>query len=117
MDFTIAASNFMRSNRFLDLELQKELGFAITTIELAVIDNVVLHGRFMFSRSILRDRHHHFTMEFVRRVRKIPVRPVGWRSLFLPCLGIEFFSERIQSSIKTEKNVHIYWIKNNSEGF
>ncbi len=52
MDFTIAASNFLRSGRFLDLELQKELEFAITTIELAVIDNVGLHGRFMLWRSI-----------------------------------------------------------------
>jgi hypothetical protein len=96
MDFTIAASNFMRSGRFLDLELQKELGFAITTIELAVIDNVGLHGRFRLWRSILRDRLHQITMEFIRRVRQIPVRPVGWRSIFLPCLGIEFFSEKLK---------------------
>ncbi len=46
MDFTIAASKFMRSGRFMDLELRKELKFATTTIELAVIDNVGLHGRF-----------------------------------------------------------------------
>ena len=44
MDFTIAAS---KEIPFLELELQKELGFATTTIELAVIDNVVLHVRFM----------------------------------------------------------------------
>ena len=44
LDFTIAAS---KEILFLELELQKELGFATTTIELAVIDNVVLHGRFM----------------------------------------------------------------------
>ncbi len=88
----------MRSHQFLDLELQRELELALTTIELAVIDNVVLHGRFMFSRSILRDRHAHFTMEFVQRVRKIPVRPMGWRSLFLPCLGIEFFPKSLNDS-------------------
>jgi hypothetical protein len=86
MDFTIAASKFMRSGRFLDLELQKELEFAITTIELAVIDNVGLHGRFGLWRSILRDRLDRVTKENARRVRQIPVRPVGWRSIFLPCL-------------------------------
>ncbi len=59
----------MRLGRFLDLELQKELGFEITTIELAVIDNMGLHGRFRLWRSILRDRLHLVTIEFVRRVR------------------------------------------------
>jgi hypothetical protein len=66
MDFTIAAS---KEIPFLELELQKELGFATTTIELAVIDNVVLHGRFMLWRSILRDRLSKITKDFVRRVR------------------------------------------------
>ncbi len=59
----------MRSGRFLDLELQKELGFAITTIELAVIDNVGLHGRFRLNRSILRDGLRQVTKENARRVR------------------------------------------------
>ncbi len=59
----------MRSGRFLDLELQKELEFAITTIELAVIDNVGLHGRFSLYRSILRDRIDQVTKENARRVR------------------------------------------------
>ncbi len=95
MDFTIAASKFMRSDRFLDLELQKELGFAITTIELAVIDNVGLHGRFGLWRSILRDRLDHVTKKIARRVRKIPVRPVGWRSIFLPCLWTKKISEKL----------------------
>ncbi len=63
MDFMIAASKFMRSHRFLDLELQKELGFAITTIELAVIDNVGPRGRFKLCREILRDRHDQVTKE------------------------------------------------------
>jgi hypothetical protein len=69
MDFTIAASKFMRSGRFLDLELQKEMELAITTIELAVIDNVGLHGRFGLWRSILRDRIDRVTKENARRVR------------------------------------------------
>ncbi len=86
MDFTIAASNFLRPGRFLDLELQKELEFAITTIELAVIDNVGLHGRFRLWRSILRDWLDQVTKENTQRVRQIPVRPGGWRSIFLPCL-------------------------------
>ncbi len=78
MDFMIAASKVMRSHQFLDLELQKELGFAITTIELAVIDNVDIHGRFVICRSILRDRLDQLTKKTARRVRQIPVRPVGW---------------------------------------
>jgi hypothetical protein len=56
MDFMIAASKFMRSHQFLDFKLQTELEFAITTIELADIDNVGLHGRFGLWRLILRDR-------------------------------------------------------------
>ncbi len=69
MEFTIAASNFLRPGRFLDLELQKELELAIATIELAFIDSVGLHGRFMLWRSILRDRLHQVTKENTRRVR------------------------------------------------
>ena len=53
MDFTIAAS---KEIPFLELELQKELGFATTTIEFAVIDYVVLRARFMLWRAILQDR-------------------------------------------------------------
>ena len=59
----------MRLGGFLDLEIQKELEFAITTIELAVIDYVGLHGRFRLWRSILRDRLHQVTKENTRRVR------------------------------------------------
>ena len=39
----------------LNLELQKELELAITTNEIAVIDNVGPHGRFKLWRSILRE--------------------------------------------------------------
>ncbi len=95
MDFTIAASKFMRSHQFLDLELQKEVEFAITTIELAVIDNVGIHGRFGLWRSILRDRFDHVTKKIARRVRQIPMRPVGWRSIFLLCFWTKKNSEKL----------------------
>ncbi len=86
MDFTILASNFMRPHHFLDLELQNELEFSITTIELAVIDNVGLHGcgvRFCEIGLIKSRRKNE------QHVRQIPVRPVGWRSMFLSCLWTE----------------------------
>jgi hypothetical protein len=95
MDFTIAVSKFTRSHQFLDLELEKELEFAIATIELAVIDNVGLHGRLWLWRSILHDRLDQITKENARRVRQIPVRPVGWGSIFLPCLWTKKISEKL----------------------
>ncbi len=67
----------------MDLELQKELEFAITTIELAVIDNVGLRGRLWLWRSILRDRFDQVTKENARRVRYIPCDQWG---------GVRFFS-------------------------
>ncbi len=64
----------MRSHQFfLDLELQKELEFAIKAIELAVIDNVGLHGQILLWLAIMRDRLDQVAKEFVQRVRKVPV--------------------------------------------